>query len=133
MESASLQPCQSAGYFNAWMTPEALSDTEAYFIESDADTTLTEPGSATRVITVGGYNHYTDSGDVNSSRGYTADNRVKPDIVAPGVDVYGVGGIRGYTRRSGTSVAASSHGRSSGVVFKLGATNKKQGSDRKQR
>lgn len=112
------------GYFNAWMTPEALSDTEAYFIESDADTTLTEPGCATRVITVGGYNHYTDSGDVNSSRGYTADNRVKPDIVAPGVDVYGVGGIRGYTRRSGTSVAAAHTAGAAALFLSWGVTNK---------
>ena len=112
------------GYFNAWMTPEALSDTEAYFIESDADTTLTEPGCATRVITVGGYNHYTDSGDVNSSRGYTADNRVKPDIVAPGVDVYGVGGIRGYTRRSGTSVAAAHTAGAAALFLSWGVTDK---------
>ena len=43
----------------------------------------------------------------DSGRGYTADNRVKPDITAPGVNVYGprVGG--GYITKSGTSIAAA--------------------------
>ncbi len=112
------------GYFNAWMMPQAISDSTAYFLESDADTTLVEPSCATRVITAGAYNHYTDGGDINSSRGYTADNRVKPDIVAPGVDVYGVGGIRGYKRMSGTSIAAAHVAGAAALFLSWGVTNK---------
>lgn len=112
------------GYFNAWITPRALSASGAYFLEADVDTTLVEPACATRVITAGAYNHYTNGSDINSSRGYTADNRVKPDITAPGVNVYGVGGVRGYKRMSGTSIAASHVAGAAALFLSWGVTNK---------
>lgn len=60
------------------------------FLNSNPSTTLTEPGAAERVISVGAYNHITDASYVASGRGYTATGLIKPDFVAPGVDVYGV-------------------------------------------
>lgn len=110
------------GYFNAWMLPSQLMDSTAYFISSDSDVTLTEPACASRVITIGAYNHNTGGADINSSRGYTADNRIKPDIAAPGVNVYGVGGVRGYTRRSGTSVAAAHAAGAAALFLSWGVT-----------
>ena len=98
-------------------------DCDAYFLNSDADVTLVEPASGLRLITVGAYNHNTNGSDVNSSRGYTADNRVKPDIAAPGVNVYGVGGVRGYTVRSGTSIAAGHVAGAAALFFSWGVTN----------
>ena len=67
---------------------------------------ITAPADAPGVITVGAV----DSGDslaVFSSRGPTADGRVKPDLVAPGVGLV-TADIRGggYTRARGTSFAA---------------------------
>lgn len=112
------------GYFNAWITPRFLSASDAYFLESDVDTTLVEPACAARVITVGAYNHNTGGSDINSSRGYTADSRVKPDIVAPGVDVYGVGGVKGYKRMSGTSIAAAHAAGAAALFLSWGVTNK---------
>ena len=48
---------------------------------------------------------------MNSGRGYTVNNTIKPELTAPAVNVYGVfasGGDRElYNRRSGTSIAAS--------------------------
>lgn len=111
------------GYFNAWITLKELMDCDAYFLNSDADVTLVEPASGLRLITVGAYNHNTNGSDVNSSRGYTADNRVKPDIAAPGVNVYGVGGVRGYTVRSGTSIAAAHVAGAAALFFSWGVTN----------
>lgn len=110
------------GYFNAWMNLLELMDSTAYFLNSDADTTLVEPACARRVITIGAYNHNTNSSDVNSSRGYTADSRIKPDIVAPGVNVYGVGGVRGYTSKSGTSVAAAHMAGAAALFLSWGVT-----------
>ena len=112
------------GYFNAWITPRFLSASDAYFLESDIDITLVEPACAARVITVGAYNHNTGGSDINSSRGYTADSRVKPDIVAPGVDVYGVGGVKGYKRMSGTSIAAAHAAGAAALFLSWGVTNK---------
>lgn len=95
------------GYFNIWLTPPPLIDGEAYFLDSDPDVTLEEPSSAARPISVAAYNHYTGGSDTDSGRGYTVDNRIKPEIAAPGVDVYGVRAGGGYTNKTGTSVAAA--------------------------
>ncbi len=95
------------GVYNAWLTLEQFLSGEVFFLGSSPDVTLTEPSPAFYIISVGAYNHITGGISINSSRGYTADNRVKPDITAPGVNVYGprVGG--GYTTRSGTSISAA--------------------------
>ena len=70
------------------------------------ETTLTVPSAADKVITVGAYNSRTDAYADFSGRGYTRlrDN-VKPDIVAPGVDIISTAVNGGYTMRSGTSMA----------------------------
>ena len=39
--------------------------------------------------------------------GYTAADDIKPDFVAPGVDVYGPGRAGTFVRKTGTSVAAA--------------------------
>lgn len=72
-----------------------------------------------RVITVGGYNDANGAIYLSSGRGYTLEGNVKPDFVAPAVEVYGVntfgeGGIIAkrptllqYAPRTGTSAAAA--------------------------
>ncbi|MEM2446730.1 MAG: S8 family serine peptidase, partial [Candidatus Bathyarchaeia archaeon] len=66
--------------------------------------TTTAPGTAFNVITVGASDDYDNIAQF-SSRGPTFDLRVKPDIVAPGVNIMAarVGG--GYVGYSGTSMA----------------------------
>lgn len=44
---------------------------------------------------------------MESSQGYTANNSIKPDIAAPGVDIYGPVSRLRYGERSGTSVSAA--------------------------
>ncbi len=67
---------------------------------------ITAPADAPGVITVGAVDA-ADSLAAFSSRGPTADGRVKPDLVAPGVGLV-VADIRseGYSRTRGTSFAA---------------------------
>lgn len=95
------------GSYNAWLPLKQFMTGDTFFLQSDPSTTLTEPSAAERVISVGAYNHVTGASYISSGRGYTANNLVKPDFVAPGVDVYGVKAGGGYTRRTGTSVAAA--------------------------
>ena len=95
------------GRYNAWLPLKQFLSGDTYFLNSNPSTTLTEPGAAERVISVGAYNHITDASYVASGRGYTATGLIKPDFVAPGVDVYGVRAGGGYTTRTGTSVAAA--------------------------
>ena len=72
-----------------------------------ATRSIVTPGTAEKVITVGA----TDPGGMifqRSSRGPTLDNRVKPDLVAVGVNVTSAkaGTLRGEEDMSGTSMAA---------------------------
>jgi serine protease AprX len=68
---------------------------------------IVTPGTAEKVITVGAMD---PAGDIfqKSSRGPTPDNRVKPDLVAVGVDVASArsGSLHGEGTMSGTSMAA---------------------------
>lgn len=96
-----------AGSYNAWLPLKQFMTGDTFFLQSEPSTTLTEPSAAERVISVGAYNHVTGAVYISSGRGYTANNMVKPDFVAPGVDVYGVKAGGGYTSRTGTSVAAA--------------------------
>ncbi len=76
--------------------------------------TIKSPGISPKIITVGGFNDNRFDGkyDENffeiakfSSRG-PAFSRIKPDLVAPSVDIISCGLNNNYTTLSGTSVAA---------------------------
>lgn len=95
------------GTYNAWLPIKAFMNSDTYFFQSTPDTTLTEPSADSWVISVAAYDHVTGASYIESGRGYTADGRVKPDIAAPGVNVYGPRLNGGYTYRSGTSIATA--------------------------
>lgn len=94
------------GAYNAWLPLKQFSDQNIYFLKPDPDTTLTVPAAADRIISVGAYNHYTGASYYESGRGYSADGRIKPDFIAPGVGVYGIA-PEGAVRVTGTSYAAA--------------------------
>lgn len=111
------------GRYNAWLPLKQFLSGDTYFLNSNPSTTLTEPGAAERVISVGAYNHITDASYAASGRGYTATGLVKPDFVAPGVDVYGVRVGGGYTTRTGTSVAAAHAAGAAALLLTWGVTD----------
>lgn len=96
----------SDGRFHMWLPVEEFLSGEVYFLEADPDTTLAEPGSSMASMTVAFYNGIDNSVDINSGRGYTRDERVKPDYAVPGVMVTGAGLNNEFVVRSGSSVAA---------------------------
>ena len=95
------------GRFNLWMPITPFIQGEAVFLKPDPETTVTEPGNGRGSITISAYSTETEGIYLDSSRGFTRNGQVKPDMAAPGVNVRGP--IRGglYTNRSGTSVAAA--------------------------
>ena len=101
--------------FDAWLPIHEFLNADTMFIRGEPDDTICAPGNTRGVITVAGYNHYNDSIYVNSGRGFTRNDIIKPDLTAPAVDVYGVfaggenlmGREQLYTRKDGTSISAS--------------------------
>lgn len=95
------------GEYNMWLPLEAMIDGEVFFLRSNPDVTITIPAGARFPMTVGGYDARNDSIYLDSGRGYTIDGTIKPDFVAPAVEVLGAGPRGRIVARSGTSAAAA--------------------------
>lgn len=96
-----------SGVFELWLPMQALLTGDVFFLRSNPDTTITVPGNAGYPITVGGYDARNDSIYLDSGRGYTIDGIIKPDIVAPAVEVIGAGLRNRFVAGTGTSAAAA--------------------------
>lgn len=94
------------GIYDLWMPAGAMRGLMTQFLTPTADTTLTIPSTAANVITVGAYDAHTDTPAAFSGRGFTWNtNQIKPDLVAPGVDITSTAAGGSYESRSGTSMA----------------------------
>ena len=94
------------GQYEMWLPSDNVLNRGTGFLFPTDATTLTIPSSASRAISVGAYDARTFAYADFSGRGFTRlTNMVKPDLVAPGVNVKttAVGG--GVTVVSGTSFA----------------------------
>lgn len=95
------------GEFQVWLPMEKQLESPVYFLNANPDITLTTPSDARQVISVGGYQARNGSLYIDSGRGYTLDNRIKPDIVAPAVNVEGKNRRGDLELITGTSAAAA--------------------------
>ena len=93
------------GFYAMWLPDSGLTSAVTRFLRPSVTTTLTIPSTAEKVISVGAYDAYTDSMAPFSGRGYTIQNLVKPDLVAPGVNIESTVPGGGYGIKSGTSMA----------------------------
>jgi len=77
--------------------------------EGSGSKTLGNPSIAKNILTIGATERGTGSKNIAgfSSRGPTQDNRIKPNVVAPGVDIWSARntGTNSYEEMSGTSMA----------------------------
>ncbi len=110
-----------SGRFLMYLPSEQILSSETRFYSPVPQTTLTIPSTASKVITVGAYNSsfdayadfsgrgYPDEGALNGSRVedsfIESGQLVKPDLVAPGVDVLAAAVGDGMEYVSGTSFA----------------------------
>lgn len=94
------------GRYDLWLPSGNYVQTNTRFLQPSANTTLTIPSTTNRFISVGAYNGNNGQIAAFSGRGYTRTNQVKPDIVAPGVDIMSASPNNSYAIRSGTSMAA---------------------------
>lgn len=95
------------GNYDIWLPMEQFISPNTVFLRPSPNSTLTIPSTAGNVIVTSGYNHITGGIFVHSSRGYPLSNIIKPDLAAPGVDIYGPMPRNRYGRMTGTSVAAA--------------------------
>ncbi len=94
------------GNYDMWLPSGGILNPETEFLRPTEQTTLTIPSTADRAITVGAYDSYNDSLAFFSGRGYPrGGTSIKPDLVAPGVNITAAAPGGGYTARSGTSMA----------------------------
>lgn len=60
---------QTTGDFHIWLPMEEFLEGEVYFLESNPDTTFTEPSGGRNTMTVAFYNSRENGVDINSGRG----------------------------------------------------------------
>ncbi len=100
------------GEYHMWLPPDTFISDGTLFLRSDPDTTVTDPANSPLPITVGAYDHAGGGVYLNSGRGFSRSGKIKPELVAPGVDVAGPGRSpipceTPPSARTGTSAAAA--------------------------
>lgn len=110
------------GEYNIWLDRNGWILPRTQFLSPNYSHTITIPSTANTPITVGAYNHLDNSIYISSGRGPTRDGRLKPEIVAPGVNVIGPLPNNQYGTMTGTSIAASHVAGASALILQ-GAKN----------
>ncbi len=95
------------GQFHIWLPIEGFVSPDTVFLRPSPETTLTEPSAAEGPVTFGAYDHRRESVYIHSGRGFTRTGGIKPDLVAPGVEVYGAFPGGRFGTMTGTSVSAA--------------------------
>ena len=95
------------GIFHMWLPVTEFLNGEVYFLRSNPDWTITEPGCVWTAMTVANYNGNNNSIAIDSGRGYTRNGSLKPDFAAPGVNVTGAISRNQFVERSGSSISTA--------------------------
>lgn len=99
------------GVFDMWLPISDFKSPDTYFLLPDPYITLTDPANSFLAVSVTAYNHELGSIYREAGLGYTSFGNTKPDVAAPGVNIYGPlpRNIErsGFGVQSGTSVAAA--------------------------
>lgn len=112
------------GNYDIWMPGAGILNEQTRFLRPTEVTTLTIPSTASKVISVGAYDHITGSFAPFSGRGYTREtNQVKPDIAAPGVNIMSTSPGGGYSMRTGTSMATPFVTGGAALLMEYGVVN----------
>ena len=112
------------GLWDMWMPSSAIRNEATGFLRPTPDTTLTIPSTASRAITVGAYDSSQNTYAPFSGRGFTWNNQfIKPDLVAPGVNITSCAPGGGYEQRSGTSMATPFVTGSASLLMQWGILN----------
>lgn len=108
------------GRYDAWLPKDGFVNPGTRFLQPDPFVTLTMPATLSDAIVVGAYDNIDKSMFAGSSRGPTRAEIIKPDLIAPGVNVRApqVGG--GYTLYTGTGASAAITAAAAALLFEWG-------------
>ncbi|MFA9376119.1 MAG: S8 family peptidase [Lachnotalea sp.] len=113
-----------SGEYDMWLPSQRALNIGTNFMLPTPDITLTIPSTAARAISVGAYDFAIGSYADFSGRGYTRSLKlVKPDIVAPGVNITSAAVNGGYSTYTGTSMAAPFVTGSCAMLMEWGIVN----------
>ena len=108
------------GHIHVWLPMEKFMNPETFFLNPDPEMTIMSGASTRSTVTVSNYSHYNDRLNVKSSKGYTLSGTIKPDMAAPGTDVFGpVPGGR-FEKRTGSSISAAHAAGAAALLFQWG-------------
>ena len=112
------------GRIDAWLPITEEAGTETKFLNPNPETTLTIPSTSSKVITVGGYNSIDNDFADFSGRGYTKNELIAPDLIAPSVSVISTNLNGSYSNFTGTSFASPFVSGACALLMQWGIINK---------
>lgn len=95
------------GRYWSWLPQRSLLDPDTKFLSPSQYTTLTTPATAQSVIVASYYNQNNNATVGQSGRGFTRDERIKPDVAAGGITATIIKPGGGTGIASGSSVATA--------------------------
>jgi subtilisin family serine protease len=95
------------GEYHVYLPNKNLLGANDGFIDTSSFSTITFLGTGENIITVGAYDNRYESIWIGSSKGPTKGVSMKPDFVAPGVNIISVYGNDSYRTGTGTGISSS--------------------------
>ncbi|GAA3662325.1 bile acid germinant receptor pseudoprotease CspC [Asaccharospora irregularis] len=95
------------GLYDIYLPNKSLISNTTRFLDPTSSSTITSFANIENVISVGAYNYRTSSMWIGSSRGSLRTSFIKPDIVAPGVDIISTYINQSYNTGTGTGISSS--------------------------
>lgn len=93
--------------YHMWLPIRQFLSSDTYFVRPNPDVTICEPGNSRRGITISAYNPVDGAFYIQASRGFTQTGVIKPDVTAPGVNLYGPLPKNNFGSMTGTGVATA--------------------------
>ncbi len=115
---------EAKGVYNIWLPIHEFLSADTRFLKPNPNITITEPSTTLNAITISTYNHADDSIYLYSGRGFTRSLSIKPDLAAPGVNIYGPLPENRFGVRTGSSISAAHVAGASAVLLSWGIIEK---------